>query len=145
LIRYRQIGSDRLRRIAENAEDVHLISIGYRQTIPDALDDLVEMTRISNPSELTRLGIVMTRVIENWDAESLDTVICVDSLNVLMGYTDERSVFRFLHVLLSKLRSANAISHFHIEPSGGGTQSADTLKPLFDSVITIDDDGVHIE
>ena len=145
LIRYRQIGSERLRRIAEDARDVHLISIGYRQSVPNEIDDLVETTRISNPSELTRLGIVMTRVIGNWDTDSVETVVCLDSLDILAGYKDERSVFRFLHVLLSKLQSSNAISHFHIDPSGSDTQGADTLKPLFDSIVTIDDDGVHIE
>ncbi|MFO7925514.1 MAG: DUF7504 family protein [Halobacteriota archaeon] len=145
LIRYRRIRPERLRRIAEDAENVHLISIGYRQSIPDGIDEHVETTQISNPSELTRLGIVMTRVIGEWDTDTLDTVVCVDSLEILIGYTDERSVFRFLHVLLSKLRSTNAISHFHIEPSLDGSHNAETFKPLFDWVVTIDHDGVHVE
>jgi CheY-like chemotaxis protein len=145
LIRYRKMGSERLRRIAEDAEDVHLISIGYQQSVPDDISDLVETTRINDPSELTRLGIVMTRVIGDWDTESFQTVVCLDSLDILLGYKDDRSVFRFLHVLLSKLQSADAISHFHIEPSRDGDQGADTLKPLFDSIITIDDDGIHMQ
>jgi CheY-like chemotaxis protein len=143
LIRYRRIGSERLERIAEDARNVHLISIGYQQSIPNGIEELVETTRISNPSELTRLGIVMTRVIGNWDSEPNETVVCLDSLDILMGYTDERSVFRFLHVLLSKLQSTDAIAHFHIEPAQG-SQAADTLKPLFDTVVTIDADGVHV-
>ncbi|MDR9380281.1 MAG: response regulator [Natronomonas sp.] len=145
LIRYRQIRPERLRRIAGDAEGVHLISIGYPQSLPDDIDESVETTRINNPSELTRLGIVMTRVIGEWGTDTLQTVVCVDSLEILVGYTDERSVFRFLQVLLSKLRSANAISHFHIEPSRGDSHNADVFKPLFDSVVTIDHDDVYLE
>lgn len=145
LIRYRRIGDARLRRIAEDAETVHLISIGYRQSVPDDIADAVETTRIGDPGELTRLGIVMTRVIGRWDTGTVDTVVCLDSLDILMGYTDGRSVFRFLHVLLSKLRSADAIAHFHIDRSNDDGQGANTLKPLFDSIVTIDDEGVHVE
>ena len=145
LIRYRQIGEDRLRRIAEDAADVQLITIGYRQSIPDDVDERIETTRINNPGELTRLGIVMTRAIGSWDGDDRDTVVCLDSLDVLMGYTDGRNVFRFLHVLLSKLQSSDAIAHFHIDPSTADDQGANTLKPLFDAVVTIDDDGVQVE
>jgi len=145
LIRYKQIGEDRLRRIAEDAADIQLITIGYRQSIPNDVDEHIETTRISNPGELTRLGIVMTRAIGSWDGDDRDTVVCLDSLDVLMGYTDDRNVFRFLHVLLSKLQSSDAIAHFHIEPSTADDQGANTLKPLFDAIVTIDDDGVRIE
>lgn len=145
LIRYRRTGSDRLRRIAEDAKRVHLISIGYRESVPDGVEDAVETTHINNPGEMTRLGIVMTRAIGQWETDPVDTVVCLDSLDILMGYTDVRSAFRFLHVLLSKLRSAEAIAHFHIDHSDSDTQAANTLKPLFDSIVTIDDDGVHIE
>ena len=145
LIRYRRIGDDRLRRIAEDANGVHLISIGHRQSIPGEVEDAVETTHISNPSEMTRLGIVMTRAIGQWDSAPVDTVVCLDSLDILVGYTDQRSAFRFLHVLLSKLRSAGVIAHFHIDHSNSDPQSANTLKPLFESVVTIDDDGVRIE
>jgi len=144
LIRYRRIDGDRLRRIAEDAEAVSLIMIGYRQSVPDDLRG-VETTRIADASALTRLGIVVTRAIRQWDSGTTDTVVCLDSLDVLMGYKDERSVFRFLHVLLSKLRSGGAIAHFHIDRSNDNGQNADTIKPLFDSVVTIDDDGVRIE
>ena len=144
LIRYREMKPDRLRRIVEDAADVRLVTIGYRQSVPDDIADRVERTQIKNPGELTRLGIVVTRAIGDWDDER-DALVCLDSVDVLMRYTSGRKVFRFMQILLSKLRSSGAIAHFHVEPATADDRDLNTLKPLFDTVVTIGDDGVRIE
>lgn len=145
LIRYRQMDEARLERIATNAERLKVVSIGYAQPIPQSVREEVETVQINNPNDLTRLGIVVTGTVNNWNESGADITVCHHSVNVLLQYKNTQSVFRFLHIFLGKLRSAGAASHFHVDPTAGDPQAVNTLKPLFDSVVTIDSVGVHLE
>jgi hypothetical protein len=143
LIRYNRMKPSRLQRIAESAAAVKLLTVGYSQPIPDAVRDAVETIRINNPDDLTRLGIVTTSAISDWD--DADVHVCYHSINVPLQYKNQQSVFRFLHIFLNKLSSADAVSHFHIDPSAGGPQTVSAFKPLFDAVVDIDSVGTHLE
>lgn len=145
LVRYTQVDEPTLVRIANGADRVKLISIGYAQPVPDRLDETVEIIKINNPNDLTRLGIVVTGTIDGWRTAEAETVVCFDPLDVLLRYKNVQSVFRFLHIFLGRLRSGDAISHFHIDPTAEDPQEINTLKPLFDAVLSIDSLGAHLE
>lgn len=145
LIRYRALNERRLETIAAHANRVKIVSIGYTQRVPASIQDSVETVKINNPNDVTRLGIVVTGTVDDWSSSSSETVVCYDPLNVLLRYKTVQSAFRFLHIFLGKLRSADAISHFHVDPSAGDPQEINTLKPLFDDVVTVDSIGVHLE
>ncbi len=145
LIRYRRMDEGRLERIAEQARHTKLIAIGYAQPVPDAVDDAVDVVKINNPNDITRLGIVVSGTVSDWADEPGETVVCYDSLNVLFEYKDVKSTFRFLHVFLGTLQESDAISHFHVDPLAGDPQAINTLKPLFDEVVSVDSTGVHLE
>lgn len=145
LVRYRQIDDERLEELAIAANDMKIIAVGYQQPIPSVLDDDIDVIQINNPNDLTRLGIVITGVLDNWDDSSDKTMVCFDPLNILLQYKPVRNVFRFLHVLLGRLRAADAISHFHIDPTAGDPQEVSVLKPLFDDVVSIDYLGAQLE
>ena len=145
LVRYKRMQPSRLQRIAESAAAVKLLTVGYSQPIPDAVHDAVDTIRINNPDDLTRLGIVTTSAISDWNDAGADIHVCYHSINVPLQYKNQQSVFRFLHIFLNKLSSADAVSHFHIDPTAGGPQSVSAFKPLFDSVVSIDSVGTHLE
>lgn len=145
LIRYKQMPEERLERIATNAARVKVISIGYSQPVPESVREEVSTVKINNPSDLTRLGIVVTKSVNDWNRSDAEVAVCHHSLNVLLQYKNAKSVFRFLHIFLGKLRSVDAVSHFHVDPSAGNPQEINTLKPLFDSVVSVDSVGVHLE
>ncbi|RQG89167.1 response regulator [Natrarchaeobius halalkaliphilus] len=146
LIRYTQIDGKRLERIASDAARVKIISIGYSQPIPDPIQGTVENVRINNPNDVTRLGIVVTGTVDEWATSGVaDIVVCYDPLDVLLQYKSVQGTFRFLHLFLSKLQTVDAVSHFHVDPSAGDPHEINTLKPLFDRVITIDSVGTSLE
>ncbi len=145
LVRYKRIEPARLRQIAESAAAVKLLTVGYSQPIPDAVRDAVDTIRINNPDDLTRLGIVTTSAISDWNDDGADIHVCFHPLNVPLQYKNQQSVFRFLHIFLNKLNSADAVSHFHIDPTASGPQSVSAFKPLFDSAVNIDSVGTHLE
>ncbi|MGM0605867.1 MAG: DUF7504 family protein, partial [Halobacteriota archaeon] len=145
LVRYRALSGPQLEHIAEHARVVKILAIGYTQQVPDDVADSVDVVNITNPNDLTRLGILVTATVERWTSIESETVVCFGSINVLLRYKSVESVFRFLHIFLGKLRSAGAISHFHVDHLTGDAQHVNTLKPLFDSVITIGATEIRIE
>ena len=145
LVQYREIDQEELMQISEWASQVKVITVGYSQPIPGTLSDTVEVIKINNPNAITRLGIVISGTVDNWQSTEYETAVCYDSLNVLLEYTNAQRTFRFLHVLLGTLRKRNTISHFHVDPMAADVQQVNTLKPLFDSILSIDSMGTHLE
>ena len=145
LVQYREIDREELIQISDWASQTKVIAVGYSQPIPDAVSDTVEVITINNPNAITRLGIVISGTVDSWQSAEYETVVCYDSLNVLLEYTDTQRTFRFLHVLLGTLRKRNTISHFHVDPMAADVQQVNTLTPLFDSILSIDSMGTHLE
>ncbi|TKX71198.1 MULTISPECIES: hypothetical protein [Halorubrum] len=145
LLRYQPIEGERLEDIASKGHRTHVISIGYAQSVPPAADELVEVTQINNPNDITRLGIVVSRVTQGWSTDDRDIRVCYDSLNILLNYRDVKNAFRFLHVFLSTFTKTDAVAHFHADPLEGDPQAINTLKPLFDEVVSIDSTGTYVE
>ncbi|MUW14251.1 hypothetical protein GJ633_05950 [Halorubrum sp. CBA1125] len=145
LVRYRELEADRLERIASRAHRTKLVAVGYTQSTPASEDIDIEQVNINNPNDITRLGIVVSGTIDSWADDDREIAVCYDSLNVLLNYKDVKSTFRFLHVFLNTLGKADTVSHFHVDPLAGNPQDINTLKPLFDEVVSIDSVGVHLE
>ena len=145
LVRYQQMEVEQLRQIAKEASQTKVISVGYAQDVPAPLEDAVETVNITNPNDVKRLGIVVSGTIDQWSKTDSEISFCYGSINVLLNYKDVKSTFRFLHVLLRTLRRGETVAHFHADPLAGDPQSINTLKPLFDEIISIDSMGVTVE
>lgn len=145
LVRYQPMDGERLENIASNGHRTHVISVGYAQSVPPAVDGTVEVTQINNPNDITRLGIVVSRVTQGWAAAEREIRVCYDSLNVLLNYRDVKNAFRFLHVFLSTFTKTDAVAHFHADPLEGDPQAINTVKPLFDEIVSIDSTGTYVE
>jgi len=93
--------------------------------------------RISNPSDLTGIGITVGEFISGRDG---DIAVCFDSLTALLQYVDLETAYEFLHALTGQLYSAGAVSHFHIDPSAHDQRTVDTLLSLFDAEVDLAED-----
>lgn len=135
LVQYRRIDPGRLERIALTADELTLVSVGHDQGVPERVAEHVNLITLDKPGDFRRLGIVITRVIEEWAGDPGDIFVCFDSLNVLMRYGEIQTIFRFLHLLLGKLEQAHAISHFHLDPTSEEERDVSVLGTLFDEVV----------
>lgn len=145
LIQYRSLETDTLEAIATNAQRVTVITIGCSQTVPESVSEKVKRININNPNDVTRLGILATGVVKDWANVDGEITVSLDPLDVLFRYKSVKGTFRFLHIFLGKLSNAGAISHFSVNPSASDPRDINTLKPLFDHIMTIDDAGVDLE
>lgn len=99
----------------------------------------ISVTMVDDPGDLTAIGIKINEFLEQWDLEANTAddprlKVCFDSLTVLLQYADVERVFRFLHVLSSRLAEENVQAHFHLDPSTQDEQTLKLLGSLFDEV-----------
>lgn len=91
---------------------------------------------VATPSNLTGIGVKSTPYLEEWE----HPVVTVESLTILLQYATPQNVYRFLHVLTSRIRATGARGQFYLDPSVTDERTVELLKTLFDAVIECDED-----
>ncbi|WP_458207495.1 DUF7504 family protein [Haladaptatus sp. NG-SE-30] len=95
---------------------------------------------VSNPGDLTGLGIKVSEALQQWYGNGNQTVVCFHSLTSLLQYSDVQTIYKFLHVLTGRFATARVTAHFHLDPGAHDAQTINTLKTLFDAVVELDGD-----
>lgn len=90
---------------------------------------------ISNPADLTGLGIKISRALTDWEDDERRITVCFDSLTALLQFVELDSAFRFLHVLATRMDSVDAAGHFHMDPTAHDEREINTLASVFDAVV----------
>lgn len=118
-----------------------------RETIQLESGGSVTIETISDPTDLMRIGITISRILSGWDNENEGTAVCFHSLTALLQFAqDQKTVFRFVHVLRGRLQAAGVTAHFHLDGSAHDNQTVSTFRPLFDEVLSFEEDGtLHVE
>lgn len=95
----------------------------------------------SSPTDMTGIGIKFSEFVEEFysDRGLKQNRIAMDSLSTLLMYSDVQTVFRFMHVLTSRIEDADAIGLFVIESTAHDVETMNTLKQLFDGVVSVDE------
>ena len=145
LIRYRPLPEARLESIATTAKHITILTISCTQTVPKTVSAMVETIRIGRTTELRRLGILATRIVNDWKPLDREMRVSIDPLDRLFNYKSVEAVFRFLHVLLGKFSSRGAVTQVHITTSAVGDQNSHILKSLFDYTLIVDSQEVTFD
>ncbi|WP_096390881.1 DUF7504 family protein [Halopenitus persicus] len=101
----------------------------------------VSLTRVSKPSNLSKLGILITKQLSEWETDDRPVVFCLHSLTALQQYVSDEKLFRFLHVLTRRLSASGGRAHFHMDPDAHHEMVVGTLRPIFDVIVRIGPDG----
>ncbi|WP_225336489.1 DUF7504 family protein [Halomicrobium urmianum] len=96
---------------------------------------------VSDPSNLTKLGIEITSALDELTAAEEDRrlVVCFRSLSPLLQYVSREELFKFVHLLADEFARTGAIAHFHMDPTAHDEQTVATFLHLFDGVVERDD------
>ncbi len=94
---------------------------------------------IPDPTDLSAIGVAISRFCSHWPDDDERITICFDSLDALLGHTDPKTVFQFTHVLLHRLTSVDAYAHFHFDPTHYEDRVVQTFGTVFDAVVTDDE------
>ncbi|MFB6296541.1 MAG: hypothetical protein ABEH66_06870, partial [Halobacteriales archaeon] len=104
-----------------------------------ALSGNMSVDTVSNPSDLTGLGMHISERLSGWQGDGNQIVVDFDSLTTLLEYAPRESVFKFIHVLKGRVDSADAVAHYHMDPSAHAPQEVSTFKTLVDAVVEVED------
>jgi hypothetical protein len=91
----------------------------------------VSTTTVSEPGDLTGIGIKVGQCLSAWRDDDATTVVCFDSLTTLLQYADLQRVFRFLHMLTRQIENTGALGSFHIDPAAHDDRAVSTVENLF--------------
>jgi hypothetical protein len=123
-----------------------VVAVGENARAPSNTDEglaaehgEVSTASVSSPGDLTGLGIKLSQCLSTWDDNPNRTTVRFDSLTTLLQFAELKRVFRFVHVLLGRIDSANAVGYFHLDPAAHDDQTLATLRGLFDAVYELED------
>ncbi len=96
--------------------------------------------QVSSPGDLTGIGIGITKALEGLHNSGRERGrLALVSLSTMLTYTDKKTVFKFCHVLSSRLDSAGYIGVFTIDSSAHDEQTIQVIKQAFDGLIELRD------
>ncbi|WP_336022914.1 RAD55 family ATPase [Halobellus salinisoli] len=141
-------GADRVlddfgKRISYEDRPVAVIDCVTRQQgVGDVRDD-ERIKYASSPVDMTGIGIKLSEILQSFyqDQGIERNRVMLHSLSTLLMYADLQTVFRFLHVFTGRIQSVKGLGVFAIDASAHDDQTMNTLKQLFDGIVTTSEDG----
>lgn len=96
----------------------------------------------SSPVDMTGIGIKLSEFLEAFGDRGIErNRVMVHSLSTLLMYSDLQTVFRFLHVFTGRVQSVDGLGLYSIDSTAHDDQAMNTLKQLFDGIVTVPEDG----
>lgn len=99
---------------------------------------------VTNPNDLTGLGINITELLHDWEDNGNRTVVCFDSLTAMLQYVELETAYEFLHVITGRFYRNDAVAHFHMDPGAHDDQTVQSIVSLMDAVVDLREDGTHV-
>jgi KaiC/GvpD/RAD55 family RecA-like ATPase len=96
----------------------------------------------SSPVDMTGIGIKLSEFLQAFGDRGIDrNRVMVHSLSTLLMYSDLQTVFRFLHVFTGRVQSVDGLGLYSIDSTAHDDQAMNTLKQLFDGIVSVPEDG----
>ena len=109
----------------------------------DAPDD-ARLACVSSPGDLTGIGIEYSGLYQTLHDDGADGVrTTLDSISTLLAYSDLQTVSRFVHTLGGRVKTADGLGAFVIDPSTHDERAVNTISHFCDGRIDVreGDDG----
>lgn len=93
---------------------------------------------VPEPSDFTGIGIGITNCLSRFEELDVEqSRLALDSLSMMITYADRQTVFKFCHVLASRLENAGYIGIFTIDRDVHDKQTMEVIKQAFDGVLEL--------
>jgi hypothetical protein len=106
----------------------------------------VPVEKLGSPGDLTGISLGFAKIAQRFEqAGSGDRIrVGLTSISTLLMYADVQTVFRFLHVFTSRIRSGDLMGVFVLNPGMHDDQTVNTIRAVFDCELRVDEDGVEL-
>ncbi|MBX0286172.1 DUF7504 family protein [Haloarcula salinisoli] len=100
-----------------------------------------DVVRVSSPRDMTGIGIKLTGFLQRQHAAgTTDPRIGFHSLSTLLMYTDLGTVYRFSHVINSRISTAGAVGAVTLDTTSRNADAVETLSGVFDALVEVETD-----
>lgn len=89
---------------------------------------------IVEDQDISRLGTTINLYLNQWEDNDKEIRIYFNSLSNLLETVSLQQLFRFLHLLIFRIREIGAKGQFYLNPKNFERQTIKTVEPLFDVV-----------
>ncbi|MFP3909233.1 MAG: RAD55 family ATPase [Halobacteriota archaeon] len=111
------------------------------KTMSEDLPDTQNIKRVS-VMDLTGISSGLNSFLEDsWRGGNKKVVIVFDSLSTLLMYCNLQTIFRFLHILVARVKSAEAVALYIIEEGMHDQTTTATLKQLFNGAVELKEEN----
>jgi len=98
---------------------------------------------IDNPMNLAHIMVMVEDLVDK--GKGGDVRVVIDSVSTLLMYSHLKVVFKFLHMLTAKIRSAGAVSLMLLEDNVHDDMEVRTLQPLYNGIVHLSDNMLKIQ
>lgn len=122
--------ADCLSMLPDESVERAVIAVGTPPTGAAITDDSVTVDAVSTRSDLTALGIKLSRFLSSTDGE---ITICFDSLTSLLQHVDLDAAYEFLHTVTRQCYAEGGQIHFHLDTATVDDQTVAAITSLCDA------------
>ncbi|WP_144906537.1 MULTISPECIES: DUF7504 family protein [Halobellus] len=119
-------------------EEITILYAGYHQQQQGVVEKYgksigceTSFSHISNPKDIERAGLEITKFLDRQNSEEYPTLITVDSLSVMLQYVSLNSVVQFTRHCISLFEQNETIGRFYISPQTHTEETNNTIQSLF--------------
>lgn len=134
--------AERLVGAGVQAERTGVVDASSGEVTDDASEG-VTVRSLGSPGDLTGLSVEFAKLVDGFQEDGVgDRVrVGVVTVSTLLMYADVRTVFRFLHVFTSRIRSGSYLGVFALDDEMHDDQTVNTVRAIFDAEARLDGDG----
>jgi KaiC/GvpD/RAD55 family RecA-like ATPase len=96
------------------------------------------VNHVGSPGNMTGIGIGITKSFERLEGYGVDRGrVGLTSISTMLTYTDRETVFKFCHVVSSRLDNAGFVGLFTVDSSAHDEQTLQVVKQAVDGLVEI--------
>jgi KaiC/GvpD/RAD55 family RecA-like ATPase len=101
--------------------------------------DAASIRHVGSPSDLTGIGMQFSSLYESLRGSGITRVrVGLQSISTLLVYAEDfRAVYRFLHTITSRIRTADGLGVFAVNPDAVDEEAFATISQTFDARIDV--------
>ena len=107
-----------------------------------AADEGHEFERVLSADPVDPMSVVVPveKQLAAWASTDANTVVSLQTLSVLLQYSDPDTLFRYLNLVTHKVRAVGARGYYQMDPELHDEATLNALKVLFDTVERVSED-----
>jgi hypothetical protein len=131
---------------AELPNQIGMVDVGGQTRLGRSSESVldghsVQIETVSDPRDLTGLGIAVNTVLGKWADTDTQPVVCFDSITPLLQYSDLQRFFRFLHAFSRHIAEHSGVVHYHLDPTAHDQETINTVLQIIDIAVEVGPDG----